>query len=41
MEVNLFGNINGSSYNIPTIDLLELARKKNEQLINVSESKLG
>lgn len=33
MAVNLFGNIDGRSYNPPSIDLFEMARKQNNQLV--------
>lgn len=41
MAVNLFGNINGRSYNPPTVDLFEMAHKQNSQFINISENKFG
>ena len=37
MAVNLFGNINGRSYNPPTVDLFEMARKQKNPLVSTNE----
>lgn len=41
MAVNLFGNINGMSYNPPNVDLFEMARKQNNQLVSINETSLA
>ena len=37
MAVNLFGNINGKSYNPQNVDLFEMARKQNNPLVGTNE----
>ncbi len=41
MAVNLFGNINGSSYQPPNINLFEMAKKQNNQLKMFHETQNG
>lgn len=40
MAVNLFGNINGRSYNPPTVDLFEMSREQNNQRISINETRV-
>lgn len=37
MAVNLFGNINGRSYNPVTVDLFEMARKEKDSLVGINK----